>query len=122
MQTVFGARSEHTIRFVHALSNQIINKNPYVRLVTTQRKPFTPLDIKCGVNSGQKSLASGLFITSCPVNLTRKEEPLNSRSLQIGSKFPGVYEVIFDSIPGPYNLRLVKPGNLMHKLLLKVER
>src|SRR6185312_14737487 len=69
VQPELGARCKHAVRLVGSLADQIINENRSVgfRAVQYQRR-FT-LYFERRVNTPHDPLASGLFISRCPVDL-----------------------------------------------------
>src|SRR6185369_13031927 len=69
-QTVLGARSEDSIRLIHALLDQILNENSDIRLFAPQTQRLPLLRVKRGIDPGEQPLASSLLVTRRAVDLT----------------------------------------------------
>ena len=79
---VFGSRGKHTIRFVDAFCDEVVDKDADVCLVASEGKGSLPLHCQCCVGTCNKSLPGGLLIARGPVNLSGEEKMVHKFSLE----------------------------------------
>src|SRR5512134_1216807 len=79
---VFGAGSEHPVRFLCAFRHKVINEDPDIRFMACQDKRFPAQDHPGRVDPCHKPLCSSLFISGCAVYLSCKEKALNRLCLK----------------------------------------
>ena len=70
---VFCPGGKHTVGFIYALIDKIINENSYISLVTRENKRILFLEVQMGINTCHKALTGGLLITGSTIDLPSKE-------------------------------------------------
>src|SRR5262249_35207615 len=119
-QPVFRPRREHAIWLIHPLGDQIVDKHADIRVATIQLNSRTTHCGQARINSGNKTLASSLFVTCRPVYLTGEIQTFDSGRFEKRCKFPRVHKVVFDGVARPNNVSGVKARNQAHELLLQL--
>ena len=74
---IFGAGGEHTIGFIDAFIDQVIDQHADISLVTAQHHRLMFHEEQMGVHTGDDSLGGGLFITRGTIDLTGQEKVLD---------------------------------------------
>src|SRR5215208_7356453 len=95
-QTVFSARGENPVWFIHTLLDQILDENSDVRLFPPQPQRISFMRVKRCVYAGQKSLACGLFISGRPIYLTGMKQAGQSRCLEVRPQLSRIYKVVLN--------------------------
>ena len=104
--TVFGTRSEHTVRLVDAFRYKVVNQHTDIGFVTAKHKRFLSGHTLMGIDTGNKSLPCRFLISGRSVHLSGKEQAFDELRFKRMAKLRRVEKVIFDGIAGTIDLRL----------------
>ena len=66
--------SEHPVRLVHTLRNQVIYKDPYIRFVPAEHERILFHTFQMSINAGDNPLCGSLFIACRTVDLAGQEK------------------------------------------------
>src|SRR5271169_3886978 len=87
VQAELGSRSEHAIRLVRPLADEVVDEDCGVRLRAVENERRLALYLECRVDARHDALASGLFVAAGAVDLAGKVEARNllgfERALQL---------------------------------------
>src|SRR5689334_8873758 len=108
---MFRPRSEHPIRFVYSLRDQVVDQDADIRLLSVDSKRRSISCCQSGIDAGNQSLASRLFVSGGAVNLTREKQAFDTRCLEQRSQLLRVNKIIFDGVTWPDNLSLIHAWN-----------
>ena len=120
-KAVLGAGGEHSIGFVGALGDQIIDHDPHVGFVALENERFLVKNAEGCVDSGHKALSRSFFISCGSVHLAGKIQAANPLGFQRVEQLRGVEEVIFDGIGRCQKLGLFEARDGMDHLNLHIE-
>src|SRR5438309_7475804 len=96
LQTEFSARSEHTIRLVCALADQVVDEDCGVALSSVENERRLILHLERSVDAGHDSLTRGLFVPGGPIDLPRQKETGNLLRLECPLQFRRIDGVVLD--------------------------
>ena len=74
---VFSSRRKHTVRLVHSLCHQVVDKDTDIGFVASQNKRLATMTVDVCVDAGNDALAACLFISGSAVHLSGKEQVLD---------------------------------------------
>jgi hypothetical protein len=104
------------------MSNEIVDQYAYVRFLAPHAEERPPLGCQRSINPGHQALASCLFVTGCPIDLTGQKESAQSRCFEKWRQFPRINEIVLDCIAGSNDLSLLKSRNQSEQFLLELNR
>ena len=120
--TILRPRSKHAIGFIHALRDQIIYQNTYIRLITTENERFLIMTLKMSIDPGHDTLSSRFLISGRTIDLSRQKEVFNLLQFKVGFQLCRIKIVIFYSISRAEYLDIFQTLDLMQRLQLNIER
>ena len=82
LKAVLGAAGKHTIRLARPPGDQVIYQHTDISFIPTRCPCFKTLYLPRGIQPGDQSLRTCLFITRCTVDLTREKERGNTLGFQ----------------------------------------
>ena len=120
-QTVFGAAGKHAVGLRHAASRQIVDHHAEIGLIAAGRPGAFAARVERGIETGEKPLCGGLFVTRRAVDLTGKEEAGHGLRLHAGLEAARIVEVVFNRIARTQQMRVLKAGHVVDDVELDVE-
>jgi len=117
-QSVLGARSHHSIRFVIFLRYEVIDQNADITFRSVHGKSFLPADFSCCIDSGHKSLHGSFFVAGTSVELSAGKKSLDILKFQTVLDLSGIDTVVFDRICITNDLHVFQTGDrVVHRIL-----
>src|SRR5437762_2836590 len=104
------------------MTNQVIDKHTYISLGALQNQRLSALHGKSRINAGHQALACRFLIACRAIYLPSQKKPLHPRGFQCRPKLAGIYEIVFNSVTGPYYLYTFETVDHPQKLELKRRR
>ena len=118
VQAKFRARSEHAVRLVGALGDEVVDEDAGVAFAAVHGEGRLAFEPKRGVDAGHDALAGGFLITACSVDLASEVEALHALDAEGAVELGGVDRVVLDGVAGAQHLGLVEAGDGVHDLPL----
>ena len=100
-QAVLGPRSEHPVRLVHSLGDQVVDQHADVRLVPAQDERGLIARVESRVDARHQPLGRSLLVARGTVELPGAEEPAHGLGLQRESELLRGKIVVFHGVARP---------------------
>src|SRR4051794_31316692 len=104
LQTIFGARREHTIRLADAARDEIIDHDADVSLRAIEHDRVGISGKRRGVETCKKSLCRSLFVAGGAVYLSSQKQSVQAFCFQRRLELARIDEIIFDGVARPNEL------------------
>ena len=115
---VFSAAGEHAVGFVRPFGDEVVDEHADIGLVTPQREWGIPLDVEVCVDSCDETLAGGLLVSCCAIDLACEVEFAEVFCFEGVMELSWWKEVVFDGIAWPEHAGVFQAGYLAHRLEL----
>ena len=109
-QAAFGTRSEHAVRFIGSLCDEIVYHYTDVGILTTQNKWFFAAYLKDGIYACHNPLSGGFFVSGRSIDLPSKEKTGDTFRFKRMLQFAGINTIILDRIGVFQELRMFQTG------------
>ena len=106
-QPIFGPGGKHPVGFSRSLSDQIINQDPNIGLVTPEHDWAFPPHAKRCIKACHDTLGRSLFVAGRPVNLSGEEKVLADLCFQPRLKLGWRCEIVLYRVSRPHDLRFL---------------
>mmetsp|Transcript_54183 Transcript_54183/g.93326 ORF Transcript_54183/g.93326 Transcript_54183/m.93326 type:complete len:378 (-) Transcript_54183:619-1752(-) len=108
-EAVLRPGSEHAVRLVGSLGDQVVDEHPDVALVSFHHKRGPALRAQPCVGPRDDALRRRLLVARGAADLPREEEPAHLLRLQRVFEAPSVHVIVFHVVPGPHDLHCLQP-------------
>src|ERR1041384_2757343 len=116
------ARAAAPAWLVARVHDEVVDKDSDVGFASIQTEVISIESSLRRVDPGKQTLACGLFIACCPVDLAGQKQTSYQSCFEMRRQLLWIDEIVFDCVSGPDHLRFVESWNQGHQLLLKLRR
>src|SRR5205814_3505589 len=122
MEPILSSTAKHSIRFLRALRNQIIDQNTDISLAAFKRKFGSPFHSQRRIRPSNQSLGGSFLVAGGAINLAGKVEAAHQFCFKGMQELSRRKIVVFDRITGSHYFGTFEGWNGMDKLQLNVVR
>lgn len=119
---VFSAGGKHTVRFVNAFRDEVIDEYADIGFVAVQHEGVVAGAFQCGVDASDDALPGSFFISRGSVHLSGEEKAVEFLRFQRMAQLRRLEEIIFDGVAWAVDLHIAEARNLFQRFQLDVER
>ncbi len=113
---------EHPIRLSRTAGDEVIDEHANVGVAALGQPCLASSEGQGGVNSGDQPLCGRFLVTRRPVDLPSEEQTLDNPGLERRLQIPRIEVVVFDRITRTRQVRVLKPMDGSHELVLHIKR
>ena len=110
---MLGARSEHSIRLIDTLRNEVVDQHTDVGLVTSQNERLLASEFEVGVDTRHQTLRGSLLVTRCAVDLTGEVEVVDQLGFERVVELRGREIVVLDGVTRAVDMHVLQTLNLL---------